>query len=287
MTSAAELVPASALLGPRLLFWALAASVMVLIAALLWIHVLLRDRASFFVLSGVLFVTTGALLQHASPLALGVLFSPHALPGGALPPTPLAYVGAGFVAIGAVLIALGCTYAAVWVHRARGTVQVPERSARRGGARGKGSERHAVTSPVLRSILWSSYEVGFVLLPALVWTLTLLSLGKTGHDLWGLPAWSFISVSVYGAILRDSMKAFHRHENPRDRQDRELAVILALSGLVLSSILLAMAVLKSQGYLPLLWPVFYDFVFLVLGFGVALLFIVKAIMVQRVEFGRY
>lgn len=285
--SAVALVPESVLLGSRALFWLLAASLMLLIAALLWIHVLLRDRASFFALSGVLLATTGALLQHASPLALGVLLSPHAVTGASLPPTPLAYVGAAFVAVGAFLIALGCVYAALRVHRARGSLEVPERPMRRGAHRARGSAHHEVSSPVLRSILWSSYEVGFVLLPALVWALTLFSLGKTGHDLWGLPAWSFISVSVYGAILRDSLKAFHRHENPRDRQDRELAVILALSGLVLSSILLALSVLKAQGYLPLLWPVFYDFVFLVLSFGVALLFIVKAIMVQRVEFGRY
>nr|WP_179210252.1 hypothetical protein [Crenothrix polyspora] len=137
-----------------------------------------------------------------------------------------------------------------------------------------------------KSVLWASYETALAVLPVLVWGITLFSIGQDG-EIWKLPAWSFLSVSIFVTILRDGLKAFHRESAKEDKLSRDVIVSFSLVGVVLSSVLLVLSVLHSQKLLPFLWPFFYEAVYSLLFGGLVFLFVVKSILFQRTEYGRY
>ncbi|MBI5893976.1 MAG: hypothetical protein HZB79_10095 [Deltaproteobacteria bacterium] len=137
---------------------------------------------------------------------------------------------------------------------------------------------------ILNASVWSLYEVGFALLPGIVWVLTLLILGKSNDDIVKLLAWPFISVSVYASILRDSIRVFCREDTVSNRQDREVTAIFSLVGVVLSSVLLTVGVCEAQGVIRELPWLYHVFVLAILSIGVVSLFFVKTIMIKRTEF---
>lgn len=139
---------------------------------------------------------------------------------------------------------------------------------------------------IFGSIVRAFYEVFFVLLPVLVWIIVLFSLGSGTHDIRSLPAWPFASLALYGAALRDGINTFHR-DNPKDKRERELLVIASLIGVVLSTVLLTLAVLHSQGKLNYLWSFFYELVWVMIITGACLLFITKSISSQRKDYDHY
>jgi hypothetical protein len=137
---------------------------------------------------------------------------------------------------------------------------------------------------ILGSIIQASYEVIFVLIPAFVWVLVLLSLGKA-QDVGTLAAWPFASLSLFCATLRDGISAYHQ-DITKDKVQKDLIVVSALTGVVLSTVLLTLAVLKSSGQIPYLWSFFYEIVRGFVVFGAVLLFVTKAILIQRKSYGR-
>lgn len=139
---------------------------------------------------------------------------------------------------------------------------------------------------VSKSLLWACYETALAVLPVLVWGVTLFSIGQD-TQIWKLPAWSFLSVSIFVTILRDGLRAFHRETAKDDKLSRDVIVSLSLVGVVLSSVLLVLSVLHSQNLFPFLSPFFYDAVYTLLIGGLIFLFVVKSILFQRTEYGRY
>ncbi len=138
---------------------------------------------------------------------------------------------------------------------------------------------------IASSMIQASYEVAFVLLPILVWVLVLLSLGKA-QDIEALAAWPFASLSLFSAMLRDGISAFHQ-DTTKDKEQKDLIVVFALIGVVLSTVLLTLAVLKSSGQIIYLWSFFYETVRAFVAVGALLLFMTKAILIQRKGYGRY
>jgi hypothetical protein len=130
------------------------------------------------------------------------------------------------------------------------------------------------------------YEVLFVLLPVMVWIVVLLSLGSETRGISSLPAWPFASLALYTAALRDGINTFHR-DNQKDKRERELLVVGSLIGVVLSTVLLTLAVLHSQGKLDYLWSFFYELVWGMMIIGALLLFVTKSISSQRKDYGHY
>lgn len=136
----------------------------------------------------------------------------------------------------------------------------------------------------LHSAGWAVYEVMFALLPGLVWWIVLVVLERPEDEIYHLPAWSFISVSVYAAMLRDSVRVFSRDNTVSTRHDREVSVIFGLVGVVLSSVLLAIGVCHAQranGELP---SIYYEIVGMMLGVGVASYLVVKTAAIRYAEF---
>jgi len=134
-------------------------------------------------------------------------------------------------------------------------------------------------------MIQASYEVAFVLLPVLVWILVLLSLGKS-QDVKTLAAWPFASLSLFSAMLRDGISAFHQ-DTTKDKEQRDLIVVFALIGVILSTVLLTLAVMKSTGQVTYLWSFFYETVWTFVAISALLLFVTKAILIQRKSYGRY
>lgn len=130
------------------------------------------------------------------------------------------------------------------------------------------------------------YETVFVLLPVAVWILVIMSFGGSQEEIKSLSAWPFACLALFCAALRDGISAFHQ-DNPFDKRQREILVIGALVGVVFSTVLLTISILKSRGQINTPVPNFQNFVYLVLYIGIALLFVVKATLIQRKEFGKY
>ncbi|MGZ5009923.1 MAG: hypothetical protein ACXV74_03065 [Methylobacter sp.] len=139
---------------------------------------------------------------------------------------------------------------------------------------------------VQKSLLWACYETLLATLPIWVWGITLYS---TGQDdlLLKLPAWSFLSVSIFVTILRDGLQAFHREAIKDDELSRHIIVIFSLVGLVLSSVLLVLSILHAQKSISFLVPFFYEFVFTLLVAGLVFQLIIKFILVRRTKYGYY
>lgn len=130
------------------------------------------------------------------------------------------------------------------------------------------------------------YETAFVLLPVAVWILVILSFGGSQEEVKSLSAWPFACLALFCASLRDGINAFHQ-DNPFDKRQREILVIGALIGVVFSTVLLTISILKSRGQIISPLPNFQNFVYTVLYIGIALLFSVKATLIQRKEYGKY
>lgn len=129
------------------------------------------------------------------------------------------------------------------------------------------------------------YEAAFVLVPIIVWSIALLSVG-TGDQISRLAAWPFSALALYSAALRDGITVFHR-DNQKDRRQRDILVVLSLFGVVISSVLLTLAILYSEGGVDYLFSAFYEFVWFIFWFGVALLFVTKTILSLRKDFDHY
>jgi len=139
-------------------------------------------------------------------------------------------------------------------------------------------------SSLIGSSVHAFYETAFILLPVLVWGLVILSVGPTADEFWRLPALPFASLAVYSASLRDGVSAFHQ-DTLKDTRERELIVIAGLIGVVISSVLLTLAVLSSRKLLSYLHDPFYVVVWSILGFGILLVFVTKAILIRRKKYG--
>ncbi len=130
------------------------------------------------------------------------------------------------------------------------------------------------------------YEVSFVLLPIAVWVVVILSAGGTAEEVKSLAAWPFASLTLFSASLRDGVTAFHQ-DSPFDKRQREILITGALMGVVLSTVLMTLAVLKSYGIISYLFSFFSEAVFFLVVVGLVLLFVIKATLSQRKDFGIY
>ena len=134
--------------------------------------------------------------------------------------------------------------------------------------------------------LWAStrgvYEVAFVLLPVIVWSIALISVGSA-DQIGELAAWPFAALALYSSTLRDGIKAYKR-ESLDDKRTSGLLVVVALFGVVISSVLLTLAVLKSAGQIDYLFSFFYSLVWLLFWFGLLLLLAVKVKLSLRDDF---
>lgn len=130
------------------------------------------------------------------------------------------------------------------------------------------------------------YEVSFVLLPIAVWVVVIFSAGGTKEDIKSLTAWPFAGLTLFSASLRDGVTAFHQ-DSPFDKRQREVLITAALIGVVLSTVLMTLAVLKSYGVISYLFSFFREIVFFLVAVGLTLLFVIKATLSQRKDFGIY
>ena len=129
------------------------------------------------------------------------------------------------------------------------------------------------------------YEVAFVVVPVIVWSIALLSVGA-GEKIGHLAAWPFAALALYSSALRDGITAFHREEK-KDKRQRDILLITSLFGVVISSVLLTLAVLNSEGSLSHLFSAFYTLVWIMFGSGVAILFVTKTVLCLRNDFDLY
>ena len=150
----------------------------------------------------------------------------------------------------------------------------------------KNGIKAAKVEVVFGSCLKAIYEVAFVLLPVIVWSVALLSIGGSLEDIKRLPVWPFLGLALYSSVLRDGITAFHRDTSDDNRQ-RELIVIVGLIGVVVSSVLLTLAIMHAHNSVEKIHSLFYEFVFLVVGLGVFLVFFTKTVLSQRKDYKHY
>jgi hypothetical protein len=139
-----------------------------------------------------------------------------------------------------------------------------------------------MVSTKVKSVIWAFCETGLTVIPILVWGVTLLSIGQDAQ-IWKLPAWSFLSVSIFVIVLRDGLKAFHREADKQDKFSQDIIVSLSVLGMVIGSVLLTLAVLYSQQQIQEPWKFFYHATYVLLLVSLVLLFFVKSISFQRAE----
>jgi len=132
-----------------------------------------------------------------------------------------------------------------------------------------------------RPLLMTTYEIAFVFLPGLVWLLALLATEQTpGRELFQLPAWSFIALSLWCGLLRDGIKLYHPAHLSLDRSRRDLLVTAALIGTTLTTVLLTCHVLNARNTVPV-WPPFYYAVLASLCMALGLTVVVKTLLIRR------
>jgi hypothetical protein len=139
---------------------------------------------------------------------------------------------------------------------------------------------------ILASLIKSTYDVVFVLLPALTWIIATLSIGASTESIEKLAAWPFAALSLYTATLKDGIVAFHRDEG-NDKRQRDLIVTVSIIGVVISTVLLTLSIISSSGKPIVLFSYFYEFVYFAVGAGIYLFFITKNILHQRNDFNHY
>ncbi|WP_163832924.1 hypothetical protein [Spartinivicinus ruber] len=109
----------------------------------------------------------------------------------------------------------------------------------------------------LKSLAMAVYETGFTLLPIIVYVLILLSIGKEWDSIKRLPEWSFITIALWGIMLRDSLRSFK--QTKADNILLTTGLIMSISGLVLTTALLTISTLSQNKInLPLL-KVYYNY----------------------------
>ncbi|MDE1465829.1 hypothetical protein [Spartinivicinus poritis] len=112
----------------------------------------------------------------------------------------------------------------------------------------------------LKSLAMAIYETGFTLLPIIVYVLILLSIGKEWDSIKHLPEWSFITIALWGIMLRDSLTSFRQKKS--DNILLTTGLIMSITGLVLTTALLTISTLSQNKInLPLL-KVYYNYQFI-------------------------
>lgn len=130
------------------------------------------------------------------------------------------------------------------------------------------------------------YEVVLILLPVTVWAVVLISVGAPDDEIYHLVAVPFASLSLFSAMLRDGISAFHQ-DTLKDARERDLVVTSGLIGVTISAVLLTMAVLYSRHLLTNLLPVYYDVVWFMFLAGMVLVYASKYVFMLRKKFQHY
>lgn len=136
-------------------------------------------------------------------------------------------------------------------------------------------------SVIVRSAMYAIYELLFACIPVFVWISVLWATAPASDEYRRLPAWAFLAVSLWANTLKDGVKLFNRRNNFHDAYQAELLVSVCVTGLIISSVLLCLGVLKSRGLLSHLWGFYYFSVDALFWAGLALLWLVKAVKFQR------
>ena len=87
-------------------------------------------------------------------------------------------------------------------------------------------------------------EIMYFFLPVAIYSMVLFFTGSPTSEISTLPAWSFMALAVYFSIIRDYSKAFNR--NSEDKANREWALLIGLAGIVVSTTILTLNLIKSQ-----------------------------------------
>lgn len=130
------------------------------------------------------------------------------------------------------------------------------------------------------------YEVIFILIPVLVWAIVLISVGAPSDEIYHLVAVPFASLSLFSAMLRDGISAFHQ-DTLKDARERDLIVTSGVIGVTLSAVLLTMAVLHSRDLLTNVLPQYYDVVWFIFYAGMVLVYASKCLLILRKKYQRY
>ncbi|BED91133.1 MULTISPECIES: hypothetical protein [unclassified Pseudoalteromonas] len=136
------------------------------------------------------------------------------------------------------------------------------------------------------SAVKASYEVAFISVPVLVWSVVIFSLGGSPEEVKKLAAWPFLALALFSTALKDGISAFHL-DTKKDKQQREVVLTASIIGIVLSTVLLTLAILKSRQEVVGLFDTFYEYVFMLVFAGIATLFATKVILIQRVYYDHY
>ena len=139
---------------------------------------------------------------------------------------------------------------------------------------------------VFGSIVHATYETLFILMPAGIWAIVVLTSGGEWAMISSLAVWPFAALAAFSASLRDGISAFNQ-QTAKDQRERELIILSALIGVAISSVLLTLSVLEKLEKMEIVWPGFNNVVWSTLAAGISLVFLIKAIRARRLLYGDY
>lgn len=137
-----------------------------------------------------------------------------------------------------------------------------------------------------RSSVQAFLEIFMVVLPLLIWMISLRSIGHADTLTLKSPATSFLALSLWLCILRDGLKAFNR-DNEGDRFQREIVTLCALGGVILCVVLLTMSVGNSVDPQRYILSFHASFNLLMICAGAVMAWFIKAVLIQRKDYNVY
>lgn len=114
-------------------------------------------------------------------------------------------------------------------------------------------------------------EASFLIFPVILYWVILYFLGKD-DDIQMLPAWSFLSLSIYSLLLRDVVKTYNRND-AKDNYNKTGSTIVCIVGISLSSALLSLSITRSK-ITEIIFPYTFEvlvFILIVIGFLLAVI----------------
>ncbi len=131
----------------------------------------------------------------------------------------------------------------------------------------------------LYAISLATIEILYFFIPVTVYAFILMFSGDTFSTVKQLPAWSFLTLAVYFTIVRDAHRAFHR--KAEDKNNREVALVIGLAGITLSTMILVLNVIRSKDPEFYVMSFIHDFQFQLLMLACAIAWLVKIILFKR------
>ncbi|WP_330924578.1 hypothetical protein [Candidatus Sororendozoicomonas aggregata] len=130
--------------------------------------------------------------------------------------------------------------------------------------------------------MWlATIDLLYFVVPVGIYASIVALLGTEFSEIKALPAWSFMALAVYFAIVKDGYTAFNRKSE--DKGNREFALVIGLSGIAFSTVVLTLNIIRSKD------PFFYiadftqNFQFHLLLIALLLAWMVKVIQIMRTD----